>query len=346
MTERLCILAEGLFETDNGKTGHGVLRYAPREVVAVIDSSHAGRLASDVVPYCARPVPIVATIAEAAGLGANRLLIGVAPAGGKLTSSWRVALGEAMAAGMDIEAGLHTVLADDPDLVALAERFGRRLIDLRVGPRDLDVPEGPYSRPAGLRVVHSVGSDCAIGKMTVTLELDRRARERGLRSAFVATGQTGIAISGWGIAVDHVISDYIAGAAERLVREGAAYGDLLFVEGQGSLYHPAYSGVTLGLLHGSAPEVLVLTHLAGQDAIDGYGTVRLPPLPEIVAHYEAACRPVRPAPVVAIALNTSRLDETAARRAIAEAEAACGIPVDDPVRFSVDPLLDAVLAAL
>jgi uncharacterized NAD-dependent epimerase/dehydratase family protein len=247
---------------------------------------------------------------------------------------------------MDVEAGLHTVLADDVDLVALAARHGRRLVDLRVGPTDLDVPAGPDSRPAGVRVVHSVGSDCAIGKMTVTLELDRLARERGLRSAFVATGQTGIAIQGWGIAVDHVISDYIAGAAERLVHEGATHGDLLFVEGQGSLYHPAYSGVTLGLLHGSAPDVLVLSHLAGTTAVDGYPTVRFPPLPEIVAHYEAACRPVRAAPVAAIALNTRPLDEDAARRAITDAEDLCGLPCDDPVRFGSERLLDAILAAL
>jgi uncharacterized NAD-dependent epimerase/dehydratase family protein len=346
MTDRLCVLAEGMFASDNGKTGHGVIRYAPRDVVAIIDSTEAGKVATDVVPYCARPVPIVANVAEAARRGATRILIGVAPAGGKLTAQYRAILAEAMAAGMDVEAGLHTVLADDVDLVALAARHGRRLVDLRVGPTDLDVPAGPDSRPAGVRVVHSVGSDCAIGKMTVTLELDRLARERGLRSAFVATGQTGIAIQGWGIAVDHVISDYIAGAAERLVHEGATHGDLLFVEGQGSLYHPAYSGVTLGLLHGSAPDVLVLSHLAGTTAVDGYPTVRFPPLPEIVAHYEAACRPVRAAPVAAIALNTRPLDEDAARRAITDAEDLCGLPCDDPVRFGSERLLDAILAAL
>jgi uncharacterized NAD-dependent epimerase/dehydratase family protein len=251
-----------------------------------------------------------------------------------------------MALGMDVEAGLHTVLTDDPELVALAARHGRSLFDLRVGPSDLDVPVGPYSRSPTTRVVHSVGSDCAIGKMTATLELDRTARGRGIASVFVATGQTGIAITGWGIAVDHVISDYIAGAAERLVGEGATRGDLLFLEGQGSLYHPAYSGVTLGLLHGSAPDVLVLSHLAGATAIDGYETVRIPPLTEVIALYEAVCRPVRPAPGAAVALNTRHLDVDGARRAIAETEDACGLPTDDPVRFGSDRLLDAILSAL
>jgi uncharacterized NAD-dependent epimerase/dehydratase family protein len=334
MSERLAIYAEGQFETLNGKTGHGVIRYAPREIVAVIDSVNAGRRADEVVPYCARPVPIVATVAEAAELGANRLLIGVAPDG------------EAMALGLDIEAGLHSVLTDDPELVALAAQHGRRLIDLRVGPSDLDTPDGPYSRDPSLRVIQSVGSDCAIGKMTVTLELDKAARERGERSVFVATGQTGIAISGWGIAVDHVISDYIAGAAERLVQQGAEHGDLLFVEGQGSLYHPGYSGVTLGLLHGAAPDVLLLCHHAGQTTIHSYDTVKIPPLSEVVAYYEAACAPVRPARVAAIALNTKEIADAAeAQKAIAAAAEETGLVVDDPVRFGPDRLLDAVLAA-
>jgi len=345
MNEKLAIFAEGQFETLNGKTGHGVIRYAPRDVVAVVDAANASQTADEVVPYCARPVPIVASVAEAAALGADRLLIGVAPDGGRLSAEWRVALSEAMSLGMDVEAGLHSVLADDPELAAVASHLGRRLIDLRVGPADLDTPEGPYARDPALRVVQSVGSDCAIGKMTVTLELDRAARERGERSVFVATGQTGIAISGWGIAVDHVISDYIAGAAERLVHQGAERGDLLFVEGQGSLYHPGYSGVTLGLLHGAAPDVLLLCHLAGQTSIHSYDTVTIPPLSEVVAYYEAACRPVRPARVAAIALNTKDLGEDEARAAIDAAAAETGLVVDDPVRFGSDRLLDAVLGA-
>ena len=346
MSDRLAIFAEGQFETLNGKTGHGVIRYAPREVVAVVDSVNAGRKADEVVPYCARPVPIVASVAEAAALGADRLLIGVAPDGGKLSGEWRAALGEAMELGMDVEAGLHSVLADDPELVAIASHLGRRLIDLRVGRADLDTPDGPYSRDPSLRVVESVGSDCAIGKMTVTLELDRAARARGERSVFVATGQTGIAISGWGIAVDHVISDYIAGAAERLVREGAERGDLLFVEGQGSLVHPAYSGVTLGLLHGCLPDALVLCHRANEVANDEYPEVPIPPLAELARTYEAVASPLRPTRVAAIALNTRDLDDDAAQAAIVTVTEETGIVTDDPVRNGSERILDAVLAAL
>lgn len=345
--DRVAVYAEALFETSHAKVAHGVVRYAAREVVAVVDSTHAGQTAEQVVPYCARAVPIVATVAEAAALGATVLLIGIAPAGGAMTPEWRAALVEAVTAGMDVEAGLHTILGEDPELVALAAEHGVQVRDLRAVPAELSIPEGPDVRPDGLRVVHSVGSDCAIGKMSVTLELDRAARARGEKSAFVATGQTGIAITGWGTAVDSVISDYVGGAAERLVLEGAERGsDLLFVEGQGSLHHPAYSGVTLGLLHGSAPDVLVLAHRAGAEVNKDYPRVRLLPLPELIAAYEAVVAPVKPAKVVAVALNTADLGEDEARAVIEATAVQTGLPTDDVVRFGADRILDAVLAAL
>ena len=208
------------------------------------------------------------------------------------------------------------------------------------------MPKGPYSRPDSVTVVHSVGSDTVIGKKVVTLELDMAARERGLRSVYVPTGQTGVAIAGWGIAVDHVISDYVAGAGERLVLEGAERGDLLFVEGQGALFHPAYSGVTLGLLHGSAPDLLVLVHKPNATHNRNYPDLPIPPLNELIAAYENVAAPVRPTRVAAIALNTSDLDEDAARAAIADAERETGLPADDVVRFGADRVLQAVLDAL
>jgi uncharacterized NAD-dependent epimerase/dehydratase family protein len=347
VSERLAIFAEGLFAAHNGKTAHGVIRYGTREVVAVIDSTQAGRTASEVVPFALHPVPIVATLAEAIDLGANALLIGVAPTGGKLDPAWRAALLEAIDAGLHLEAGLHTQLSEDPELRRAATRAGVALRDLRAAPADLTVPKGPYSRPDHVRVVHSVGSDTVIGKKVVTLELDRAARERGLRSAYVPTGQTGVAIAGWGIAVDHVISDYVAGAAERLVMEGAERADLLFVEGQGGLFHQGYSGVTLGLLHGSAPDLLVLVHKAGATTLRNYPELPIPPLPELIAAYETVASRVRPARVAAIALNTSDLDsDDAARAAIAEAESETGLVADDVVRFGPERVLDAVVAAL
>jgi uncharacterized NAD-dependent epimerase/dehydratase family protein len=346
MSGRIAIFAEALFEHHSGKTAHGVIRYGTREVVAVVDSTQAGRTAAEVEPFCMKPVPVVATVAEAIERGAQSLLIGVAPTGGKLDPAWRPALLEALEAGLDLEAGLHTELAADPELRAAAERSRARLVDLRAAPPDLTVPLGPASRKPGVRVVHSVGSDTVIGKKVVTLELDRVARERGLRSVYVPTGQTGVAIAGWGLAVDHVISDYVAGAAERLVHEGSEHGDLLFVEGQGALFHPAYSGVTLGLLHGSAPDLLVLVHKAGATAVRNYPDLPLIPLPDLVAAYESVTWPVRPARVAAIALNTSTLDDDAARSAVEQAERDTGLVADDVVRFGPDRVLDAVLAAL
>jgi uncharacterized NAD-dependent epimerase/dehydratase family protein len=343
--ERLAVLTEGLFDDHHAKTAHGVIRYGTREVVAVVDSSQAGRTAAEVVPFCAKPVPIVATIAEAVERGAQTMLIGIAPTGGRLDATWRALVLEAIDRGLNVEAGLHTILAEDPEFSAAAERRGVRLRDLRVAPPDLGVPRGPSSRREGIRVVHSVGSDVAIGKKAVTVELDAAARARGLRSVYVPTGQTGVAIAGWGIAVDHVLADYVSGAAERLVDEGSQRGDLLFVEGQGSLFHPAYSAVTVGLLHGSSPDLLVLAHRADATHFEGYPDLALPSLPELIQAYETVCRPLRPARVAAVALNTSSLGDDEARAAIVRTEDETGLPADDLVRFGTDRVLDAVLTA-
>ncbi|HWC32536.1 MAG TPA: NAD-dependent epimerase/dehydratase family protein, partial [Actinomycetota bacterium] len=198
----------------------------------------------------------------------------------------------------------------------------------------------------GASVVLTVGSDCAVGKKTMAIELDREARARGVRSVFVPTGQTGIMIAGWGIAVDAVVADFLAGAAERLVVEGARRGDLLWVEGQGAILHPQFSGVTLGLYHGSAPHLLVLCHLAGTTEIEGCPGHAIPPLAELVELHERLALPARPATVAAVALNTSGLDESEARRAVEAAEDETGLPADDPVRFGPGRLVDAILAHL
>jgi uncharacterized NAD-dependent epimerase/dehydratase family protein len=198
------------------------------------------------------------------------------------------------------------------------------------------------------KIVLTVGSDCAIGKKTVAVELDLEARRRGLESVFVPTGQTGIAIAGWGIAVDAVVADFLAGAAERLVVEGAARGGkLLFVEGQGSLVHPMYSGVTLGLVHGAAPHAFVLCHRAGSTEIEGCPGHPIPPLAELVELHERIALPRRQAKVVCVALNTAEIEQDdRARAAIEDVAAETGLPADDPVRFGAGPLLDGILTPL
>ncbi|MCC6222044.1 MAG: DUF1611 domain-containing protein [Thermoleophilia bacterium] len=336
--KRYLILAEGHSDDPHhGKTMRGVVRYAPDPTVAILDSERAGATYEGIT--------IVGRVADALPHEPTTALVGVAPTGGVLPPVWRELLRDCIASGLDLEAGMHTFLSDDPELAELAGRHGVELRDLRRPPAALGVPTGANLRH-GAKVVHAVGSDCAIGKKTVCLELDLEARRRGLRSVFVPTGQTGIVIAGWGIAVDAVVSDYVAGAAERLVVEGASRGDLLWVEGQGSLVHPYYSGVTLGLYHGSLPHSLVLCHKAGDTHIEELPGHPIPPLRELVDLYERVALPARPATVAAIALNTASLDEGAARRAVATVEAETGLPADDPVRFAAGKLLDAVLARL
>jgi uncharacterized NAD-dependent epimerase/dehydratase family protein len=287
-------------------------------------------------------IPVVATVNDALCFGPTTAIVGVATQGGRFPPAWRELLKSAIVKGLDVESGLHEFIGEDPELSELAARHGVELRDLRKPPPGLSVPTGANLEvPA--TIVLTVGSDCAIGKKTVAVELDLEARRRGLKSVFVPTGQTGIAIAGWGIAVDAVISDFLAGAAEWLVVEGARRGgELLFVEGQGSLAHPAYSGVTLGLVHGSAPHYFVLCHKAGATEVEGFPGHPLPSLPDLVELHERISLPARPAQVAAIAVNTADLDEAAAREAVAEAAEETGLPADDPVRFGAGRLVDAV----
>jgi uncharacterized NAD-dependent epimerase/dehydratase family protein len=336
MGERLLLLAEGFSgDPHYGKTMRGVLRYRREDVVAILDSTRAGETHDG--------LPIVAGVNDALCFNPAVALVGVVTPGGRFPPAWRELLKTCIAKGLSIENGLHEFIHDDPELSELARRHGVELRDLRQPPEGLDLPSGENMHvPA--RIVLTVGSDCAIGKMTVSLELDRAARERGIASVFVPTGQTGIAIAGWGISVDAVVADFIAGAAERLVVEGAARGgELLLVEGQGSLVHPAYSGVTLGLVHGSAPHAFVLCHKAGATQVEGFPGHPLPSLRELVELHERIALPARPARVAGIALNTSELDDDEARAAVAATEAETGLTTDDPVRFGAGRLLDVIL---
>ncbi len=332
---RLLILAEGRSADPHyGKTARGVLRYRPQDVVAVLDSESA---ASEHEGF-----PLVHTVADARRFEPTTALVGVATQGGRFPPAWRELLKDCIRAGLDVENGLHEFVSTDPELAALAGEHGVELRDLRMPPPGLNVPTGE-NLTHGATTILTVGSDCAIGKMTVSLELDREAQRRGWRSEFVPTGQTGIAIAGWGISVDAVVADFIAGAAEQLVLEGVERGgEVLFVEGQGSLLHPGYSGVTLGLIHGAAPHAYVLCHKAGERYVDENERYPIPPLSALADLHERISLLARPARVRAVALNTRDLDEAAARRAIEETEAETGLPTDDPVRFGAGRLVDAL----
>jgi uncharacterized NAD-dependent epimerase/dehydratase family protein len=336
VSRRYLVLAEGRSGDEHyGKTMRGIVHYAPDPVVVILDSKRAGE------SY--REIPIVGTVADALEYEPTVATVGVATQGGRFPPAWRELLKDSIRAGLDVESGLHEFISEDPELVSLAREHGVELRDLRKPPPDLNVPTGENLQiPA--KIVLTVGSDCAIGKKTVAVELDLAARNRGLESVFVPTGQTGIAIAGWGIAVDAVVADFLAGAAEQLVVEGHSRGGkLLWVEGQGSLVHPAYSGVTMGLMHGAAPHAYVLVHKARATHTEGYPDHPLPPLPELIELHERASLPLRPAKVAAIALHTGALAEDEAREEIAAVGRETGLPVDDPVRFGAEPLLDAVL---
>jgi uncharacterized NAD-dependent epimerase/dehydratase family protein len=342
MTRRYVVFAPGAFATRSAKTAHGVIAYSHDLTVAVVDPEHAGKRVRDVVAYLDSDAPIVATVTEALAFGPTALLIGIAPPGGALPPAYRAEIAIAIRAKLEIVNGLHAFLGEDAELRTLADEHDSRIWDLRLPPAAPLFSGAAYD--IGSRVVLTVGSDCAVGKMTAALELTKAATDAGAAAQFVATGQTGIAIAGWGTAVDRVVADFATGAAEQLVLEGdrrvGARDGLLFVEGQGGISHPAYAPVTLALLYGCAPDALVLVHLVTRTIIEGYDLALLG-YRELIRLYEGLCASVKPARVVAIALNTYGLDDDAARAAIADAKAQTGLPCDDVVRFGPDALYAA-----
>jgi uncharacterized NAD-dependent epimerase/dehydratase family protein len=344
---RYVILAEGSFGPLTSKTANSAIRYLPERVLAVIDSKRREPEVDDVLGFGGR-IPVLSRLEDALPLKPTALLIGIAPQGGRLPAVFRPVIHAAMKAGMDIVSGLHFFLADDPELVAAAGAARVRIHDLRRSPPDLPVSTGK-ARGVDALVVHTVGTDCNIGKMTAALQLQAALRARGTRVGFAATGQTGILIEGWGIAVDAVVADFVGGAAEQLVLQAALDNDVVLVEGQGSLVHPGYSGVTLGLLHGSMPDAQILCHQPTRQCPYGgnnaYSWMRLPTPKEMIRLCEAAIAPLRPSPVIGIALNTYDLSDADARDECARIQDETGLPAVDPVRFDPAPLVDAVEAA-
>jgi uncharacterized NAD-dependent epimerase/dehydratase family protein len=333
---RYAILAEGRFSDRHAKTAHGLIRYGKDPVVAVIDSTLAGRSVRDVMPELGRDAPIVGSVEEVLERSPTSILVGLAPAGGRLPEEWMDALRAAADAGLEVVSGLHQRLAP--------EFPGKSVWDVREPPANIPLfsGEGFGVEP---KVVLTVGTDTAIGKMTATLEVQRAAEEAGLSAEFVATGQTGIVIAGWGICVDAVVSDFVAGASEQLVLEAARRSDpdLILVEGQGSLGHPAYSGVTLGLLHGSCPDCLILCAAPPDEEV--FAGVPRPEPSHLARLYEEVAALVKPAPVVAVSVNTRGLEEAEAEEFVARVAEETGLPTADPFRASAAPILEAVLQA-
>lgn len=343
---RLVILAEGLFEWHYGKTATGVIRYGKDKVVAVIDSTKAGMDVPQALGSASfgQGIPVVRDIHEALTYQPDALLIGIAPMGGALPEAWRWQLLTAIDAGLDIISGLHFFISDDEELRTAAEKRGVTIWDVRRPPDKNRVAQFIPHRP-GSHTILLVGSDCAVGKMTAALELDHEARNRGLNSAFVATGQTGIMISGNGLPVDRIISDFIAGMVEQMILDFTNEHDWVFVEGQGALNHPGYSPVTLGLIHGSMPDAMIFCHKPGTTEIEGYHHCLLPSLNRMIQLNEDTVswvRPERQCKVVGLALMTLHLNKQEARDAVKQAEDETGLPATDVLRLGAGILMDAL----
>lgn len=336
---RIAILAHDQFP-DRAKTAIGVMRYGPQEVVALLDREKAETRVQDHTDLVT-DVPIVHGMDSVPDVDA--LLIGIAPIGGAFQESWRDDVVTALERGCDVISGLHTFLADDPELASIAEANDATLHDVRRPPDDLTVAEG-IAGDVSAQVILTVGTDASVGKMTTSYELVDAITDAGHSAAVIPTGQTGIMIENWGYPIDRTIADFMAGAVEELVVERGNDYDYLIVEGQGSLVHPAYSGVTTALLHGSMPDSLVMVHDPTRTHNHGYPAFALPSIDEYTAIYEAMSRPVSGATVDAAALNTRDVaDESDAHAAIRSVETTLDIPATDIIRFGPTDILEAIL---
>ncbi|MBN1342907.1 MAG: DUF1611 domain-containing protein [Phycisphaerae bacterium] len=338
---RMVILTDGQLSSLGAKTASSLIRYRREHVVAVLDPQHVGQPLEGLIGW-GQGIPVIASIEQALAFEPDSLLIGIAPIGGKLPDAWRTHLTAAIRHGMSIVSGLHMLLRDDDELSEQARKHGVELLDVR--------DPGPFDRVAvgmaaelPVKRVLTVGTDCAVGKMVATLELRAAARRVGWDAAFVATGQTGIMIEGWGIAVDRVISDFTAGAAEWLC-EQVADRQIAFIEGQGSITHPGYSGVSLGLLHGACPDALIVCHQPGRDHHHGVEK-RSASLLDHIALNERLANARHPCRVCGVSLYTAGMSDEDARAAIKATAAETGLPTTDVVRFGCDPLIESLREA-
>ncbi len=279
------------------------------------------------------------TIAEAKAKGARTLIVGVVNAGGKLPPHWVGKIVEAIDAGLDVATGLHKRLGSVPEIAEAARRHGAHLHDVRFSDREFETGKGA-KRP-GLRLL-TVGTDCSVGKKYAALAIEREMRARGLKTDFRATGQTGVFISGRGVAIDAVVADFIAGAAEWLTpANDPDHWDV--VEGQGSLFHPSFAGVTLGLLHGAQPDAFVVCHEPTRTRMRGVQHP-LPSIEEVIERTTVEGRLTNPAiQCVGVAINTEALDEGSALRLIAETGQRLSLACCDPIRTGVAPIVDEVV---
>ncbi len=345
---RLALLTQGGLDIYRNKTAMSMLRFRPDDVVCVIDANHAGEDLQALTGVGAG-IPIVGTVQQAVELGIDWVVIGIITPGGYLPDELKIQVYDAIRQRIGIISGLHESIAGDPNMVALAARYAVELVNLRKLPNE-DFPIGKaLARATTAFRVLIVGTDASIGKTTVALELTRHLEARGINARFVCTGQDGKLVTGRGVCVDRVISNFASGAVERQVISEARHGDILIIEGQDALLSPPYSGVALSLLHGSCPDAMILCH-APSRTHHRHTDVAIPPLPVYRRLYEEILAPLHPGKVVAVALNTMGLDLKTAQAELAAAGKVTGLPCADVVRElpgnrGCAELADAVLAA-
>lgn len=337
---RMLILAEGKFHPLRSKTANGAIAFMADRVAGVVDSTAAGKTAGEVLGY-GGGIPVVASIEDGIRLAPDSLLIGIAPSGGRLPEEWRPYIRGAIRSGLHIISGLHTLIGDDPEFREAASAGNVGIWDLRRVPEaNRRVARGSW-RQRRARTVLTVGSDCKIGKMTTILRVQEEFLSRGRKSDFIGTGQTGILIRGRGVSVDAVIGDYIAGSVEEEIDRSDREGyELILVEGQGALTHQGYSSVTLGLIHGTMPDAMILVHQPTR-IHDDY-RFPLPDLRRLIALHEEMVGFFRPSRVVAIGLNSVGLTDAESREAAKKIEDATGLPAVDAFRFGGALIADAV----
>jgi uncharacterized NAD-dependent epimerase/dehydratase family protein len=334
----MVVLTEGHTNPIEAKTAACVIRYRPDEVLAALDSTVAGRTTGELLGVGGQK-PVVASLAEVPD--ANTLLIGIAPSGGKIPPTWRPVILEALRRGMDVVSGLHEFLCDDAEFAAAARESGAKLTDVRKND-ERDVAKFEPFRDGCLRI-HTVGQDCSIGKMLTSVELTRALRAAGHDAKFIATGQTGIMIEGDGCPADRVVADFLAGAVEKQILVNQHH-DYLVIEGQGSIVHPKYSAVTLGLLHGCRPQGMILCYEVGRHMTHGMPQWPLPPLARMRELNEAMANVLSPSRVIGVAMNSSRVTAKAAETNRERVRAELGLPVCDVIRHGPDELVEAILA--
>lgn len=331
---RIVLLTDGYSTPFLAKTAISLLRYRQEDVAAVFDVEHAGKTAQELFG-AGEQIPVV----DALPSDTDAIFIGIAPPGGKLPTAWRPLLKAALQQKIDLVSGLHDFLTEDEELVSLAAASGAKLTDVRRN-REKETASGAPFREQCLRI-HSVGHDCTVGKMVTTLEIQRELVSRSVDAEFLATGQTGIMISGEGVPIDCVVADFVNGAAESLVRRNEEH-EVLLIEGQGCISHPSFSAVTLGLLHGCAPHGLIFCYEVGRDHVKGLDGIPLLANRRLIEAYEMAASLRHPCKVIGIAMNTRNLkpEEADAERHRVSEE--FGLPVCDVYRHGAGVLADAV----